>query len=151
MMLQRPLNRRGVATPWPELDEWQRDMYRLFSNVFSTPRVQTAPSYPAMNVWTNQDGAVITAELPGVKPDDIDISVVGDMLTLSGTRTPDKLQEGERYHRRERGYGKFTRTFQLPFSVQADKVEATFNKGILSISLPRAEVDKPRKISVKTA
>ena len=150
-MLRRPLNRREVATPWQDLDDWQRDMYRLFSNVFAGPRVQRAPSYPAMNVWTNQNGALLTAELPGVNPEDIDITVVGDMLTLTGVRPADKLQEGERYHRRERGYGKFTRTFQLPFSVQADKIEATFKKGILHIALPRAEVDKPRKISVKTA
>jgi HSP20 family protein len=102
-----------------------------------------------MNVWANPDGAVVTAELPGVNPEDIDVSVVGETLTLTGSRTPEELKEGEKYHRRERGQGKFTRTFQLPFPVEADKVEAVFEKGVLHISLPRAEADKPKKISIK--
>ena len=110
-----------------------------------------APSFPAMNAWTNEDGAVITAELPGVNPEDIDISVVGETLKLTGSRQPEELAEGAKYHRRERGHGKFTRTFQLPFSVEADKVEAVFEKGILHISVPRAEAEKPKKISVKSA
>jgi len=77
--------------------------------------------------------------------------VVGDTLTLKGSRQPDKLQDGEKYHRRERNYGDFSRTFQLPFHVEADKVEAIFEKGVLHLSLPRAEVDKPKKIAVKAA
>jgi HSP20 family protein len=103
-----------------------------------------------MNVWRNEEGVVITAELPGLKPEDIDISVVGDTLTLTGSRQAEELGENVKYHRRERGSGKFTRTFQLPFGVEADKVEATFEKGLLHIFLPRAEAEKPRKITVKT-
>jgi HSP20 family protein len=148
-MLRQPFGRYGYMSPWREMDRLQREMNRLFSDVSGRNRV--APSFPAMNVWTNQEGAVVTAELPGVNPDDIDIAVVGDTLTLNGARQPEELQEGERYHRQERGFGKFTRTFQLPFQVEADKVEANFEKGILYISLPRAEADKPRKISVKSA
>ncbi|MCB0212841.1 MAG: Hsp20/alpha crystallin family protein, partial [Anaerolineae bacterium] len=90
-------------------------------------------------------------ELPGVNPEDIDISVVGETLKLTGSRQPEELGEGSRYHRRERGFGKFTRTFQLPFAVEADQVEAVFDKGILHISLPRAEAEKPKKITVKAA
>jgi HSP20 family protein len=104
-----------------------------------------------MNVWAYEDGAVVTAELPGVNTEDIDISVVGDTLTLTGSRQPDELKEDETYHRRERGYGRFTRAFQLPFPVESDKVEAIFEKGVLHISLPRAEADKPKKIAIKTA
>jgi HSP20 family protein len=104
-----------------------------------------------MNVWTNEEGVVVTAELPGVEPDEIDVSVVGDTLTLTGSRRPFELKEGEKYHRRERGFGRFTRTFQLPFQVEADQVEAIFEKGVLHISLPRAEVDKPKKIAIKAA
>ncbi len=104
-----------------------------------------------MNVWTNSDGAVVTAELPGINPDDLEISVQGDTLTLRGTRDPEQLCEGEAYHRRERGCGKFQRAFQLPFVVDAGKVEATYELGVLSITLPRAESDKPRKIQVASA
>jgi HSP20 family protein len=151
-MLRQLYGRQNYANPWQEVERMQREMDRLFNPFYGNrSRFQTAPSFPAMNVWTNQDGAILTAELPGVNPEDIDISVVGETLTLTGTRQPEELQEGEKYHRRERGYGKFTRTFQLPFPVEADKVDAVFEKGVLHISLPRAEADKPRKISIKTA
>jgi HSP20 family protein len=143
--------RQSFYSPWQEMERMRREMDRLFSNFYSSPRFRVAPSFPAINVWTNPEGAVITAELPGVSPENIDISVVGDTLTLTGSRQPEELKEGEKYHRRERGYGKFTRTFQLPFAVEADKVEAMFDKGILHLSLPRAEAEKPKKITVKTA
>ncbi len=102
-----------------------------------------------MNVWTNENGAVATAELPGFVPEDIDISVVGDTLTVSGHREPEDVGEGARYHRRERGCGRFTRSFQLPFQVDGDAVDATFERGVLRVTLPRAEEDKPRRIEVK--
>jgi len=151
MWRNRPLSLFYSQNPWREIERMQREMDHLTNGLayFSGPRV--APSFPAMNVWLNEEGAVVTAELPGVNPEDIDISVVGETLTLTGSRQPAELKDGEKYHRRERGYGKFTRTFQLPFGVEADKVEAKFDKGILHIFLPRAEVEKPRKIAVKTA
>jgi HSP20 family protein len=101
-----------------------------------------------MNVWVDENSAVVTAELPGVLLDHIDISVEDDTLTLRGDRQPDK-EEGVTYHRRERRYGGFHRTSRLPFRVDAGKVDATFKNGVLSIVLPRAEEDKPRKIAVK--
>jgi HSP20 family protein len=134
---------------WREMNRLQSEVNRLFDGVNSVRR--TAPSFPAMNVWTSQDGIMVTAEVPGVKPEDIDVSVVGDTLTLSGQRRPDDLNEGGRYHRQERGYGKFVRTLQLPFPVKVDHIEATFRSGVLNVQLPRSEEDKPRKISVRTA
>ncbi len=150
-MFRRPFGTYGYRTPWQEMERLHREVDRLFSDSFTMSGGRTAPTYPAINVWTNEDGAVVTAELPGVDADDIDISVVGDTLTLSGARASLALEEGDKYHRRERGYGKFNRSFQLPFLVEADNVEALFEKGILHLSLPRAEADKPRKISVKSA
>jgi HSP20 family protein len=131
------------------MERLRREMNRLASDMPRWPGVSAAPSYPAMNVWTNEDGALVTAELPGVDSEGIDISVQSDTLTVRGCCQPDELQEGETYHRRERRRGDFTRTIQLPFDVAAEQVEATFSKGILSISLPRAEADKPKKIAVK--
>jgi HSP20 family protein len=136
--------------PWQEFERMRREMDRLAANFYEN-RPRIAPGFPAINVWANQDGAVITAELPGVAPEDIDIAVVGETLTLTGERHPEALQDGEKYHRRERGHGKFTRTFELPFAVEADKVEAMFEKGILQVYLPRAEAEKPKKIAIKTA
>lgn len=142
--------RYPVPSSWREVNRLQREMNRLFEDYYPS-RVRRAPAFPALNVWTNEDGLNITAEVPGVHPEDIDISVVGDTLTLSGERRPDELKEGARYHRQERGYGSFSRSLQLPYMVDVRKVNATFRDGVLNIELPRAEQDKPRKISVKSA
>lgn len=142
--------RYRVPFVWREMDRLQREMNRLFDD-YAPSRLRRAAGYPAMNVWTNEEGLVITAEVPGVKPDDIDVNVVGDTLTLSGVRKPDELDESSRYHRQERGYGNFSRTIQLPYLVDVGKVEAAFKNGVLNITLPRAEEDKPKKIAVKAA
>ena len=149
-MLRRPFYRTNFA-PWQEMEHLHREMNRLFSDTFAQAGGRTAPGYPAMNVWTSEDSAVVTAELPGVSSEDIDISVVNDTLTITGNRATDDLPEGTKYHRRERTFGQFTRSFQLPFNVEIDKVEAVFKNGVLHLSLPRAEVEKPKKIAVKAA
>ena len=135
---------------WQEMDQLQREMNRLFDST-NRGRVLTAPSYPAINIWTNDDEQLITAEMPGVHPDDINIDVIADALSISGERKPDEVANEANYHRRERGYGSFSRTIQLPFMVDTNKVEANFKNGVLMISLPRAEVDKPKKITIKSS
>jgi HSP20 family protein len=122
-------------------------MNRLFSGATEL----YAHDFPAVNVWRGQDGAVVTAELPGIDPARLDISVAGDSLTLTGIRELEPLKEGENYHRQERTYGRFTRTLQLPFQVNAAKVEAKYEKGVLQITLPRVEEEKPKKIAIKVA
>jgi len=106
--------------------------------------------FPPINVWVSEHHAVIEAEIPGIEPNDIDISVIGDTLVLKGSRKKIELKEGEAYHRQERGYGDFARTIELPFKIEAEKVDAEFRRGILVIKLPRAEADKPKKITVKS-
>jgi len=132
---------RRYTTPsiWDELNRMQREM-----------RTMAVPSFPAINVWSGEEGAVVTAEIPGVSSEDLDISVVGETLTIKGERKSPELAEGEHYHRQERTHGYFTRTIELPFPVNADDVTADLRNGVLSISLPRAESDKPRKISVQS-
>ena len=128
-----------------------REMERLqgrFNQLFSSP-YRSSMEFPPINVWTNEDAAYITAEIPGIDAADIEISVVNDTITLRGSRQAEEVKEGESLHRRERGFGQFARTIQLPFKVEADKVEAINKKGILCINLPRAEQDKPRKIEVR--
>jgi HSP20 family protein len=141
--------RFSFPTTWREMDRLQREMNRLFDDYYPT-RFHRASGYPAMNVWSNEESMIMSAEVPGLRPEDIDISVVGDTLTLSGERKPDEMNETVRYHRQERGYGKFTRSLQLPYAVDVSKVEATFANGVLKVTLPRAEEDKPRKITVKS-
>lgn len=125
----------------------QREINRLFSG-FTPPFVH---EFPAVNVWLGKDDVIVTAELPGIDPGNIDISVAADTLTLSGTREKDVLKEDETYHRQERNYSNFTRTLQLPYQVYAGKVSAKYEKGILRITLPRSEETKPKKISIKSS
>ncbi len=142
--------RRYMRPPlWREMERLQRDVNQPASG--SKERTTAPAGFPAMNVWTGDDVAMITAEAPGVIADGIDISIVGETLTLSGERQPQHHDDEVRYHRRERGCGQFSRSIELPFRVDVDKVEATFDNGILTIKLPRAEADKQRKISVKSA
>lgn len=131
-----------------EMDRLQREMNRLFAQ--SPSRLTTAPSYPAINVWTKEDGQFVSAEMPGIHVEDIEISVNGDVLTISGARNPDVVPEDVHYHRKERGFGEFSRTIQLPFAVDTDKVEANFKDGVLNITLPRIEAELPKKITVKS-
>ena len=138
----------GWTTSWRETERLRREMNRLFNDWPTRAREATAPEFPAMNVWMDEESAVVTAELPGVQLDNIEISVEDDVLTLRGQRQPDEVQ-GATYHRQERRYGGFLRTFRLPFRVDSAKVEATFKNGILSILLPRAEEDKPKKIAIR--
>jgi HSP20 family protein len=126
-------------------------MNELFERAGRSPRTGMAGNYPAMNVWVNADGAMVTAELPGIDVDDLDISVQNNTLTMRGSRNPEELEEGDTYHRQERRYGQFQRTFQLPFEVEAGEVEATYEKGVLRLNLPRSEADKPKRIQVKVS
>jgi HSP20 family protein len=125
----------------------QEEMNSLLSRGLST-----APAgFPAINLWAGEESAIVTAELPGVVLDDLDITVVGDTLTIRGSRTRDEIGEGATYHRRERGFGRFMRAVQLPFRVEPEQVDASFKNGVLSITLPRAYSDRPRKIQIKSA
>jgi HSP20 family protein len=132
--------------PFWEMQRLQKEMNDLFSGY---GRV-SGRDYPAVNAWVGDDEVVATAELPGVDADKLEISVAGDVLTLQGKREAHKIEEGDVYHRQERSFGEFSRSIQLPFQVNADKVEAEYEKGILRVRLPRAEVDKPKKIAVKS-
>ncbi len=133
--------------PWREMERLESEMGSLFSGL-NRPR---AAKFPPMNVFAGEADVVITSEIPGIDLADIDLSLTGDTLTIKGSRKPQELGEGQAWHRRERGSGSFYRTIQLPFTVDGSKVEADYTKGILKIKLPRAEADKPRKISIKTA
>jgi len=133
------------------MERLRRELSRFYSDWPAEARWGVARGFPAMNVWTSENSAVVTAELPGVQANQIDISVEDDMLTLRGERRRDEADDKNvTYHRRERRFGSFVRTLRLPFRVEAGGVDATFRDGVLRIELPRAEADKPRKIAVKT-
>lgn len=133
--------------PFREIDQLQRDMNRLFDGAIASNR----RGYPAVNVWTNSEAAAVTAELPGYDPKDVQLSIVGDTLTIKGSRREPEFKQGDHFHRQERVHGDFERSLRLPFAINNDKVEAKFYNGILQIMLPRAEEDKPKKIEIKTS
>lgn len=133
-----------AGSMWNELQRLNEEMNRVFRDVRGAPD----RDYPALNAWLSENSATVTAELPGINPESLDISVVDDTLTLKGERPAKSAAEGERYHRRERGSGPFSRTISLPFPVEAEGVDAKYERGVLTIVLPRAEADKPRKIKV---
>ena len=130
--------------PFREMRRIQNEMNRLFHSASSG----WAGGFPAVNVYAGSDGAVITAELPGVREDDLDITVHRDTITLRGERKP-QAESGSAYHRRERGVGAFVRTFSLPFQVDPDKVEAEMRDGVLRLTLERHESDRPKRIAVR--
>jgi HSP20 family protein len=129
----------------PEMLNLQREMNRLFSNMGQ----KSPQEYPAVNIWEKGGSAVITAELPGIDPEKLDISVSGDTVTISGEALRETLAEGEIYLRQERGIGNFKRNIQLPFQINAQEVEARYEKGILVIVLPRVKEDLPKKIKIQ--
>jgi HSP20 family protein len=129
-----------------------RDFARLrreMGDLLEGRTMRGAKQYPALNIWTGKDKVMVTSELPGITADELEISVRGNALTLEGKPKGEDAEHN--YHRRERPIDEFYRTVELPCNVDADKVEARLEKGILAIALPRAEADKPRKISVKSA
>lgn len=130
-----------------EMDRMRREMNRMF-RAASGASLSTPEGYPAINMWLDGDKVILTAELPGVSSDEIEMSIEGNTLTLSGERQMEELPEGAAYHRHERGYGKFTRVVKLPYQIDPEQVEARLVEGVLSIALERAEADKPRKIKV---
>jgi HSP20 family protein len=105
--------------------------------------------FPPVSVWTGQNEVKVVAEIPGMDPKNIEISVLGNALTISGERRPEDLPEGVQYHRQERGYGKFVRAVELPHDVSKERVEAVYRNGRLTVTLPKADEAKPRQITVK--
>jgi HSP20 family protein len=108
----------------------------------------TTGEFPAVNIWTGEDDALLTAELPGIDPKELEITVKNNTVTIRGTRQPETAGEGRTALRKERGAGTFVRSFSLPFHLDAAKVSAQYQKGVLQVMLPRSEADKPKKISV---
>jgi HSP20 family protein len=141
--------------PWSifdDLESLQDEMNRMFADRgYGRALRRSRASYPALNVWSSAEGMIIAAELPGIDPADVDVSVHGDELTLRGKVKAPALREGESYQRRERAEGEFLRVLRLPFRADAGGVKAGYRNGILRLTVPRHEAEKPRKIAVQAA
>jgi HSP20 family protein len=137
----------GAAAPFHELRRLQEEMGRL-AGAFAPAGGLTTAGFPAVNVYAGRDGIAVVAELPGIEAGDLEIHAHRDTLTIRGTRRPAAEKE-EVYHRRERRSGAFTRTLQLPFRVDPERIEAQLEHGVLRLSLSRPEEDKPRRIDIR--
>ena len=125
-----------------------RSMMRDLDRGFWPP---SRAAFPAVNVWQGPEAVAIAAELPGIEPGDIEISVKDNVLTLSGERKAPEVPDGARWHRNERVYGRFSRAIRLPFVASDDKVEARMANGVLWIVISRPEEERPKKIEIKAA
>ena len=143
-------------TDWPtwnwrsEIDRIRREMDWLTEGLAGSLIREPSPGvFPLMNVTEDNDNYYVHAELPGIKPDELDISVTGDSLTISGERKIDPEDENANYHRRERESGKFSRALSLPGQIDTSKVEASTANGVLTVVLSKSEAAKPKQITVK--
>ena len=129
--------------PFEKIRSLQKEVNKLFEGAGETDF-----SYPSVNIWCNENEAVLEAEIPGVDPKHLNISIQAGQVTLEGERREEKIPADAAYHRKERGSGRFIRVFNLPFAVDAEKSSASQKNGVLRLTMPRSEESKPKKITV---
>lgn len=132
--------------PFSGLRMLQREMDSLLDGYTARSRCDFA-----VNVWSNREKAVVSAELPGCSAEDIEISALKDTLTITGKVKPEEAIKDAVCHRAERTCGEFSRTIRLPFEVEQDQAKASYHQGVLTVELPRAEATKPQKIKIESA
>ncbi|MFB3737932.1 MAG: Hsp20/alpha crystallin family protein [Candidatus Velamenicoccus archaeovorus] len=139
--------------PFRDLVSIQDELNRLFGRTFAGIEplrpIASGTWMPALDVYETEDEIVAKLELPGIDPEDVDVSVEDSTLTVSGTRELGSEVREEDFHRIERRYGSFTRSIALPQTADTDRVEASFDKGVLTVQVPKVEKSKPKKITVK--
>lgn len=136
--------------PMREMMTLREAMDRLFDDAFTRPLSLTgSAAVPAIDLYQTNDSVVVKAAMPGLKSEDVQISVTGDVLTLRGEFKQEEERKDATYHLREQRFGAFERSVLLPTEVQTDKAKADFENGVLTITLPKAEAVKPRTINIK--
>ena len=138
--------------PFRDLRTLQEEVNRLFSTnltrAFDDEGIGRGAWAPSVDIYENKDQIVLEAELPGMKQEDFDLSIENNVITLRGERKFEKTDETDNYHRVERSYGAFTRSFTLPQTVSAEGATAEYNNGVLRVTLPKREETKARRIQV---
>jgi HSP20 family protein len=138
-------------TPWRpfrDLEEWERRFDDLFGRPLRRWPVEERGWMPAVDVFEKEDKFIVKAELPGMKDEDINVSVVGDTLSIKGEKKTETEVKDEDYYRCERSYGSFYRSIPIPSNVDANKIEASFGDGVLEVALPKSAKVRPKRISV---
>jgi len=141
--------------PFRDLRSLQEEVNRLFSTnlsrSFGDEGIGRGAWAPSVDIYENKDQIVLEAELPGMKQEDFDLSIESNVITLRGERRFEKTDETDNYHRVERSYGAFTRSFTLPQTVSAEEARAEYSNGVLRVTLPKREEAKSRRIEVSGA
>ncbi|WP_179293699.1 Hsp20/alpha crystallin family protein [Mesorhizobium sp. WSM3882] len=143
-MLLSDLGRVGFD-PFLEMRRMQQEVNQRLASLTAS----AAQEFPPVNLWVGNDSVALTAELPGIAPDEVELTVRDNTLTLKGECESRAEDEKSVWHRRERPLGSFSRTVQLPFRVDPEQVEARFGNGVLEVELHRPEADRPKKIEIK--
>jgi HSP20 family protein len=140
-------------SPFREVSRLRNEMDRLWDEYFGAGRrafrLEEEAWLPAVDVSETGDKITVKAEIPGMEAKDIEISMVGDTLTIKGEKKAETEEKDENYHMVERTYGSFSRAMKLPAVVDAEKVEATYKNGVLTVVLPKMEEVKPKAIEIK--
>jgi HSP20 family protein len=139
-------------TPFREFERMRRDMDRLWESFFErgVPRPDDEGEWlPSLDVAETKDEIVVKAEVPGMDPKDIDISLSDGLLTIKGEKKQEREEKEEDYHLVERSYGTFTRSVRLPKEVKRDKISASYKNGVLRVTLPKSEEAKQKEIKIK--
>ena len=133
-----------------ELTDLRRDLESVFDTFWTGPEPSTAARSwsPAIDIGETPDAYLVTAEVPGVEKGDVHVTVLENRLLIKGEKKQEVLEEKESPHRVERVYGAFSRSFDLPRAVNAEKITATYKDGVLSVSVPKAEEAKPKQIEI---
>lgn len=131
--------------PFLEMRRMQQEVNQRLAGLTAS----AAQEFPPINLWVGEESVAVTAELPGIAPDEVDLTVRENTLTLKGECEAQAGDEKSIWHRRERPHGSFARTVQLPFRVDPEQVEARFANGLLEVELHRPEADRPKKIQIK--
>ncbi|KPK78878.1 MAG: hypothetical protein AMJ81_14660 [Phycisphaerae bacterium SM23_33] len=142
--------RGGSGGPLYRLRDEMNDLFGRFFEDWPLAGTRQETWWPALDIVEHDDAVVVKADLPGLKTEDIDISVQNNVLTISGEKKESKEEKGESYYHVERRFGSFHRDMTLPAGVDADKVQASYHDGVLTITLPKTEQAKPKRIQVKT-
>ncbi len=135
-------------SPWQELEGMQRSLSRLLEDAGVAPSTE-GTWMPAVDIRETDDALIVSAELPGIEKEDVQLDIRDGVLTISGERKYEKDVKEENVHRIERAYGRFSRSFTLPRNVDVEKVEARMDKGVLEVRLPKKESAKPKSIEIK--
>jgi HSP20 family protein len=136
--------------PATEVDSLQSEMNRLFDGFFGNGRRNGARRWiPPMDLAETEEELVLTADLPGMSEDDIAIEVKDNVLAISGERRDAREENGRGYHRAERSFGRFARTLALPRGVDAQRVSAKFDQGVLEVHIPKPEERKPHRVQIR--